>query len=374
MLEENKLEEQVKNEDVKENIEDIETKFLAKQRVRGLLIGINVVLAAYLLFEIGSLIYEKVSLSIHDENYINLYGTSKRDSQTLYDTYLLKDEEGNYVVEELYDYGIYGDYLHLSKNAITPGSYSSIENTYIRRVKYFDEVHVDFDSKNNVLFNEYYLDGGLRLSSLDEGEYLLLDAYIMETNYDEKHRAFKIRSEEMIYQTIYTLPDNNGMRRKIDVKSIDSSPSLVISVTDVDELPSGYYDFVFIGEGFEEYSATIDNKYKVYHASSLLDAYKAQSTYCFVLDDTQDEVLASNYINSPLIKRGNLFGGTSSIALQDKNDYIRELGGYLLGAGSCIGPESESSFIVKPYQGKNAGYAYGDFGFCSTCLAGQYPL
>ena len=87
----------------------------------------------------------------------------------------------------------------------------------------------------------------------------------------------------------------------------------------------------------------------------LLKAAKSEDNQIktFVLDDTQDEVLASNYINSPLIKRGNLFGGTSSIALQDKNDYIRELGGYLLGAGSCIGPESESSFIVKPYQGKN---------------------
>ena len=54
-----------------------------------------------------------------------------------------------------------------------------------------------------------------------------------------------------------------------------------------------------------------------------------------------------------MITRDNLFGGTSTIALQDRNDYIRELGGYLLGAGSCIGPECESSFIIKPYQEKN---------------------
>ena len=111
-MEEEKVLKEQTNESVQENIEDIETKFLAKQRVRGLLIGINVVLAAYLIFEIGSLVYSKISSSIYDENYINLYGTSKRDSETLYDTYLLKNEDGSYVTEDLYDYGIYGDYLH----------------------------------------------------------------------------------------------------------------------------------------------------------------------------------------------------------------------------------------------------------------------
>ena len=149
--------EEVENKVVIDSPEEIDRKYKAKKRIRGLLIGINVVLIGYLVFDIGSLIFEKVSLNTHDDSYISLYNTSKRDSEKMYDTYLLKDEKGDYIVTELYDYGIYGDYLHLSKNRITPSNYSSVELTYSRRVKdFYEKLDVAYDSKSNFVFNKSF--------------------------------------------------------------------------------------------------------------------------------------------------------------------------------------------------------------------------
>lgn len=338
------------NKKVEKESEEIERKYKAKKRVRGLLIGINVVLIGYLIFNVGSLIVDKITRN--DSNYINLYDTSKRDSQKMYDEYLLSNEEV-YITTDLFDYGIYGDYLHLSRNKIIASNYSSIDSTYIRRVKYFKEkFDVAYDSNNNFLFNKNYLDGGLRLSSLSEGEYFLFDDYVMESNYSEKHCAFKIRSSEMIYKTIYTLPDNTGIRKRIDVKSIDSSPCLVISINEVESIASNYYDFVFIGDDVETYKQQIDSKYKIYHAKDLLDAYLVNSSYCFVLDDSVNSVTGSSYIKNQAVTKGELYGGSSLISNQDKNDYIRELGGYLTNAGTCV-LEEETSFEIAPYKSEN---------------------
>lgn len=332
--------------------EEIERKYKAKKRVRGLLIGINVVLVGYLVFNVGYLISEKISLNNRDSSYISLYNTSKRDSQKMYDTYLISDEKG-YITTDLFDYGLYGDYLHLSSNRITPSNFSSIDSTYIRRVKYFKEkLDVAYDSNNNFLFNKAYLDGGLKLSLLEDGEYFLFDDYVMETNYSDRHCAFKIRSAEMIQKTIYTLPDNNGLRKKVEVKSVDTSPCLVISVDEVETIESNYYDFVFIGDDFESYQEQIDAKYKVYHAKNLLEAYLVNSSYCFVLDDAYTDITGSNYINNSSVKKGEVYGGSSLISNQDKNDYIRELGGHLTNAGTCIN-EEDTSFIIAPYKSKN---------------------
>lgn len=338
------------NKKVELEAEQIERKYKAKKRVRGLLIGINVVLIGYLIFNVSSLIMDKINYQ--DDAYINLYDTSKRDSQKMYDEYLLTDDNG-YITTDLFDYGIYGDYLHLSRNKITPNNYSSIDATYIRRVKFFKEkFDVAYDSNNNFLFNKSYLDGGLRISSLQSGEYFLFDDYVMESNYSAKHCAFKIRSDEMISKTIYTLPDNNGIRKKIDVRSMDSSPCLVISVNEVESIAANYYDFVFIGENVETYKQQIDSKYKIYHAKDILDAYLVNSSYCFVLDDNYTDVTGSSYIKNKNVKKDELYGGTSLIANQDNNDYIRELGGYLTSSGNCV-IEEETSFITAPYKSKN---------------------
>ena len=66
------------NKKVELEAEQIERKYKAKKRVRGLLIGINVVLIGYLIFNVGSLIMDKINYQ--DDAYINLYDTSKRDN------------------------------------------------------------------------------------------------------------------------------------------------------------------------------------------------------------------------------------------------------------------------------------------------------
>lgn len=331
--------------------EEILRKVRSKKRIRGLLIGINALLACYLIFEMSMRIVEYVQSKTDTSDYVTLYGNSREKSEQLYEKYLKKDGD-RFVSSDIYDFGIYGEYLHLSYGRIAPGQYSSFQSLYPRRIQNFtDKVDVAYQSDGNIVLDPGSLDGGLKVTNLSAGEYVLFDEYIMETNYDQLHSAVRMRSGAGIEKTIYSLPGADGYRKKVTLRSFDSSPALVLTVSEVTSLPGERYDIVLLGEGAAEYAQTIPANYKYYIADSLADAYQAQAGYAFVLDSGVDAITGSHYLKNASLSKDSLYEESADLALHDQNAYIRELGGYLTGAGSGIASDS-STFEVRPYKGE----------------------
>ena len=120
-------------------------------------------------------------------------------------------------------------------------------------------------------------------------------------------------------------------------------------------MPQDYYDFVLIGE--EEKISTFTKKYDKYKfasCASLLDAFKINANYSLILKDVEKALVPSQ------IKIKDNFKdliSTENIDIDDYKyyEYVTELGGNLLHAGSCQ-EGKESTFIVKPYlQGNDNG-------------------
>lgn len=329
--------------------EELSRKIKSKRRVRGLLIAINVLLAGYLVFEIVSKIVDSVSNRVEDSDIITLNGSSRKDSLALYNRYVAKKDDGSYDVEEVFDYGIYGDYLHLSKSTYEVGSYSSFEGLSLINVS-----SKKFDSSEVVkVIEKEYLNGGIRLTSLSVGDYLVFPGIINISEKDRPHKALKIRSYEGINKVVYSLPNESGHRKKIQVKSKDSSPSLVISVSEVGKLPNNYYDMVLIGTQSEAYRAKLDSSLSYFMAKTLEEAFLAKANYCLVVDSIYQDLTVSHYYKcDENVVHDNLYGEDSLISLQDENVFIRELGGYLTNSGSGI-PSDKNTLITKPYLEKN---------------------
>ncbi len=325
--------------------ENLIRKVKSKRRIRGLLIAIDVLLIGFFAFELVSTIIDRVSKKVEDTDIISLNGNSRKDSLTLYNKYVLKDENDNYLTEDVYDYGIYGDYLHLSNRRIDVASYSSYNQISLINVssKYISGLDITKEVKGN------YLDGGIKLSSLEKGDYLLFSELINIEDIYNPHRALKIRSAEGISETIYSLPDKAGKRKKIQIKSKDSSPCLVISVSDNAILPKTYYDFVIMGNGVEKFENKLEGL-TYYVATSLQDAFLQSANYFLYLDENNEGITSSYYLSKG--QHGELYGGDSIISKQDKNEYIRELGGYLTSSGSCLNGD-DTTFVVKPYLSLN---------------------
>lgn len=328
-----------KNTDINE--EELLRQKRVNKRLRGLLIGVNLLLVGLLAYQ-GYLIIDEY-LTNSNEDYITLNGLNVEESKKIYDTYLNKDKD-TYITKDIYDYGIYGGYLHLNEARIEPGSFSSFKNVGLYNVfsKSITLSSINKDVDGSIL------NGGIKLTSLETGDYLLINDYVVQNNINGPFNGIKIRSNLGIEKTIYTLP-SNGVRKKITLRSKDNSPCTVISVIDVENVPSSYYDFVLLCDEntFAKYKETIDSQYKIYHASSLLDAYKVDSNYALVIDEKYEQIQNSYYFKNDyslneLIDNGLLIN-------QDKNDYIRELGGYLLNAGAMVN-EYPSSFEIAPFK------------------------
>ena len=341
----------------KQDVEKTLQKVRSKKRIRGLLIFINVALCSYFVFCLVNSIIDYASSNTSETEIIPLNGNSIEKSNEIYNKYVAKDDEGNYITSDVYDFGIYGGYLSLSKGAISEGNYTSFDNISLINVS--SDI-IDVSSINHNI-SKNYLNGGIDLTTLTKGDYLVFDEIINETNIDYKHKAIKIRSEVGVEKTIYTLPDQNETRRKITIKSKDSSPSLVISVNEVTSLPSDYYDYVVIGDETQinefKQNNSLSASIKINYVNNLVDAFKSESNYCIYLSN-EEKMIVSSYVditNENVIKNND-----ESILEENKKvytSYINELGGNLTFTGSC-NLEDENSFITKPYL---KGYDIGKF-------------
>lgn len=336
------MEEDLNKEKIDED--NLAKKVRSKKRIRGLLIFINVVLASYLVFEASMKIYNFASSLNNKEDIILLNNKNREESLKIYDQFLTKNNN-QYINYEIYDIGIYGGYLHLS--------YTNMDNHFYQLKNNITSlINVTNNIYQNTFFNEEtdenYLNTGINLTKLENGDYILVNEYITSDDENNKHVALKLNNINDYEKTIYTLPNKNGERKKIVIKNKYSSPCLVISVSDINTLPQNYYDFALIGEEEKVSSFTKKfDKYKIAHCSSLIDAFKTNSNYSLILKDVEKTLVPSQIKIKESFKD---LVSNENVVIDDYKyyEYVTELGGNLLHAGSCKEGVT-SSFVVKPY-------------------------
>lgn len=336
------MEEDLNKEKIDED--NLAKKVRSKKRIRGLLIFINVVLASYLVFEASMKIYNFASSLNNKEDIILLNNKNREESLKIYDQFLIKNND-QYINYEIYDIGIYGGYLHLS--------YTNMDNHFYQLKNNITSlINVTNNIYQNTFFNEEtdenYLNTGINLTKLENGDYILVNEYITSDDENNKHIALKLNNINDYEKTIYTLPNENGERKKIVIKNKYSSPCLVISVSNINSLPQNYYDFALIGEEEKVSSFTKKfDKYKIAHCSSLIDAFKTNSNYSLILKDVEKTLVPSQIKIKDSFK--DLVSNENIVIDEYKYyEYVTELGGNLLHAGSCKEGVT-SSFVVKPY-------------------------
>ena len=113
-------------------------------------------------------------------------------------------------------------------------------------------------------------------------------------------------------------------------------------------MPSAYYDLILIGEkeACETYRESLPDNLVVKIVSSLGEAYKSNSTLALYIGD---EVFTTSKYYSSDINKDDVIVDDMRLLNADKNDYIRELGGYLTLGGSASS-SYPSSFEIIPYQ------------------------
>lgn len=308
-------------------LSDDEKKFRNKQRskfiIRIVLIVLNIALIAYLIFEIVLLVRSIIDEKKSDESsYITLCGKSKGESQKIFDKY--NESE---ITTDINDYAIVGNKLILSKYTLKSDYKTGFNNLAI----------------NNVCAGSGYEiigDGFIDLNSLEYGDYLVFPAYSKEG----KNSLGRFNSIKSIAETIYTMPNDKMLRKKITFKSNRATEGLVINVQNVTSLPNDYYDVVIYIEGDDKKEVKLDSKYKVKTCSSTKRDYS-----CVYNTRATFAVTIGNSNISPSYLLSNIEGFTKSTLNErdlEANTFIREISGYLTSAGSCY---DEDSCIVKPY-------------------------
>ncbi|MGN1296030.1 MAG: hypothetical protein ACI4U5_06435 [Bacilli bacterium] len=305
-------------------------KATQRKRIRAVLIVINALLLSYFTFLLVTSIVDFVKTNVNDgsDDIICVNGKSQKTSKNIYDRYIDSYTEIN-------DYALYGNYLYLSSTHITP------TNNY-----YEDQIYlVKLETNSNIVYRnpEYIqlgssLEQGIDLFSITEtGDYFIAkfeekDA-ISSRGY--KYNAYHYNGEKLFSETIYTLPNEKGIRRQITVQGKASSPAIVISVKETTSFPSSYYDVVIIGEE-SKMTELSDTNYRIKYCTSsspLVEAYLVNSTYCLNITSNEDEsIISSSFINLEGTENCDKISGGAYDTF-DKDNYIRELGGYIFNAG-----------------------------------------
>jgi hypothetical protein len=339
-------------ENLKEQKEQ-ERKIRQKRRIRGVLVIVNALLIAYVGYlVVDSLVdaFKKNSKSTQND-VITLLNKSTTESLNLYSRYVKNSIDVS-------DVATYGKYLLTSSSHISPASlHVENKNNSITLFKATTSEILDFYNKNLTFKLGDSLDEQLDLFALSSGEYIIYNG--LESTSVEQRCSYHYAGEKYFSQTLYSFPSSDGSRKKITIKGIASSPCLVISVVDVSNLPTDYYDFVVYNEKKLESSwlKTLKKNYKVYETSSLVDAYNSNSSYCLnIVDGIEMEI--SSYVayqttkfslnHSSLIEDGDLKG-------LDLSNSIRELGGYVFSSGygassdgtTLMDEVSKASLLIK---------------------------
>ena len=323
----------------------LKIRLRSQRHIRTLLIIINLLLAGYLVYFIGDSISDKVNGT--DENIVTLndltINESKKKYEEMFDS--LINEEINSAEEKFAqysitfgDYIVYGQYLHFSKDQFLLPEYQALENISTVLV---EEEPLAFTLQTiGTSLNE-----GIDLSLLAEGDYM----FSYGIGNDAKFIKV-VLGKENYQETIYTLPNIDGVRKAVTLYAYPNNPAFVVKVRDIKELPNDAYDVVIatskmvkeiVNPLFEENGALANLNLKIKWIDSdeqknlLNEVYKIKSTVAINLCnvDIKDGIICSNFIKADEFIKDDLLVDCFLEGL-DGTAFIRELGGYAYCSGS----------------------------------------
>ncbi len=317
-----------------------------KKRVRGVLIVVSALLLAYTGYLSVQTIIDHVNAysSKGVEDTITLLNKSAKDSLNIYKKYFNDESK-----VEISDISTYGRYLITSKGRNYIDSFKINDEVSILEV--VDNKPITYSKTGNVRTLGDYLDTTLDLYTLPKGTYMLFDQY--DENDINKNVVYHYSGETYFEETIYSFKNAEGTRRKITIKGKNSSPAIVLEVSEVASLPNTYHDIVIYDPSSlalgTSYIDSLKQNYDVYITSSLVEAYKIKANYALSLYEG-DNIYSSNYTS--IISNHDEKIESGVLTSLDKDNAIRELGGYIFNAGYGYYSESDkevsdASLLIK---------------------------
>lgn len=359
-----------------EEEKNLKVRMKSKRHIRMILIMVNLLLIGYFVYYISDAVVDYFHRK--DDDIVSLNDMSKPKSKKLYQELIAKEEE-NYqsfyqrALErykdmeedenalskeypfkeplELGDYALYGSYLHLSKDAYTPMDYTPLQDIYL----------VSYDTKEKEaaktpLSFQNALNKGVQLSSLNEGDYLL--AQKVELSYKNESQAFYhyikvVVSKDKWEDTLYSFPNEKGIRKEIRLYAYPNNPMFVIKIRSFTSLPKDYYDIIIRGND-EKRKAIMDEvkrlndenknlnlKVKEFaeNETNLASLYLTKASVAIDLQNKSESedswIQNSYYMDEAMFNKGTIFED-GRLKGYDQDSFIRELGGYALRSGSKI--------------------------------------
>lgn len=363
-----------------EQEKEFKVRMKSKRHIRAILIMINLLLIGYFAYYISDAVVDYFQKK--DDNFVTFNDMSKAKSKKLYQR-LIADEEESYQnfynivltdcpdMEEdedklskeypfkepllLGDYALYGTYLHLSSDAYMPMDYTPLEEIYLvsydNKEKETAKIPLNFGTE---------LNKGLQLSSLEDGDYLLAKKVDVFYKHEAKtytksfYQYIKILvSNDKWEDTIYSFPNDKGVRKEIRLYAYPDNPMFVIKIRDFTSLPKNYYDVVIRGneekrklarehiQQINEENKYLNLKIKEFDESetNLLALYQTKASLAIDLRDQVEEqdsfIQNSYYMDSSMFQKDTIFED-GRLKGYDQDAFIRELGGYALRSGAKV--------------------------------------
>lgn len=306
--------------------------------------------AAFLCYSIY-LFIDDTKNSASDDAYITLNGKSIQESKNLLS--MFGEEKKN----KAYDYAVLGDKFFLSETKITPSVLDGSATSYIGEGKNnlflynltTNQSKFDLGS-TDIKNHQYYFD----LSVLDEGDYLI---YSDEGSFSslKDYNPYSLSCDKTIHYETYTLPNEDGIRKRITLRNNKESPYTILNVKKCGStLPTKNYDLVVFQSEYdsslnkiedndlESYNKarktieeTYSSKYKIKFASSMQEAYDTNATLSISLTSENMNYMSVYAKKNSSFLDANTLSGTL-LAGYDKNPEIRELSGYIGRAGENL--------------------------------------
>lgn len=321
--------------------DDEEKKFKKKLRkryiVRGCLIVVNLALVGYLVYQVTGVIQNQIKKNNEKDNqYIYLLDSSKSKSESLYKKY----EKDGY--KSVFDYSLVGQYFFLSENHIEADKLTNMTSLQMVQVKDDGTNDVILDSNLRFEIDPNSFTSGINLFSsyVRDGDYLIYQ----RTTEEGVDKCYPLKVKDTnIDVTLYSLPNKDSERKVINIRNTKVNKALVINVETTKSMPVDHYDMVIAtsDKDFTLPESLADYKIKVCKGDNyLVDAYKTEATYAVLADEDTGIALKSQfdtkstYSADSAIKDGRLQG-------LDRNDFIREMTGYVQNAGQGYSSSDE---------------------------------
>ena len=327
--------------------------------------GTLVIASAALLCYSAFLLINQSKESATNDSYITLNGKTIQESKTVYSEFGIQKKK------KASDFALLGSKFFLSESKITPSLLSSgteavfgqgSKNLYLYNLtskqSTFALGQTDTDS------HRYYID----LNGLSEGDFLCYSSTGPFASNKDYH-PYSLSTNQSINYTTYTLPNSDGIRKRITIRNNKESPYLLLNVKNCGStLPTKNYDVVIFPAEYTKKDSTLEKtttytdkewesltstlteklpkRYKVKFASSLQEAYDTNATLSIAIGK-QDGDYTSTYIatSTSSYLTDTLTDGT--LKGYDTYPEIREMASYLGKAGEnnseVIGNDVETS-------------------------------